>query len=149
MEFSSFRVDISQWIEFIWFGEIFLVKLNAWNSCPEHVITIERISVNGYRLSDSVHYTSICNNRRIAKWFEYKSHHQGTVGERLQLKILFWKQNVTHVLWRQPCAEKLSLFVDSAFFITFRDKIRVYHENRKKRVIIDILSLLGHYVGDA
>ena len=95
MKFTSGWINVSHWIEFIGFWKVFLVELNAWNCCPEHIVTIEWISIYSYGLGYSMHDASICNNWRVSKWLKYECHHQWTVSKWFQFIIFLWITSLT------------------------------------------------------
>ena len=98
MKFTSDGIDVSHWIKFIRIWKVFFVELNAWNSCPEHVIATEWISIDSYWFSNTMYDATICNNRRISKRLENKSHHQWTVSKWFQFIIFFLISSLTEAV---------------------------------------------------
>ena len=96
VEFPSDLINVSQWIEFIGLRKVFLVELNAWNCCPEHIIAIERIALDCDRFGNCVNYTSIGNNWRISHWLKNESHQHWAFSKGVYFKISFWNDWFIH-----------------------------------------------------
>ena len=114
MKFTSGWINVSHWIEFIGFWKVFLVELNAWNCCPEHIVTIEWISIYSYGLGYSMHDASICNNWRVSKWLKYECHHQWTVSKWFQFIIFLWITSLTEAFHDKKFHQKCNVTLNNA-----------------------------------